>query len=100
MFGSGSALGSAIVIFLEIIQYAIIIRALVSWLPVPKDNQFIRILYQVTDPILVPIRSILERSSLGRNMMIDFSPIIAFLLIRLLISVIGSAFNASASFGF
>lgn len=65
----------------RIIEYAILARVIISWLPIPRDNQFIGLLYQITEPILAPIRGIIEKSSMGKNMMIDFSPIIAFLLI-------------------
>ncbi len=101
MHGVSAAVGSAIVILLQIIQYAILIRVIVSWLPVPKDNQFIRILYQITDPVLMPVRNIIERTSWGRNMMFDFSPLIAFLIIALLINIVANAFNVpNFYFGF
>lgn len=71
-----------------IIELAILIRAFLSWLPVPKEHKLIDLLYQVTEPILAPIRNLLQRSSFGRNMMFDFSPIIAFLLIGLLRNIV------------
>lgn len=71
----------AIVWVLKIIQYAIFARVIISWLPISRDNQFIRLLYQITEPILAPVRNIIQKSSFGKNMMIDFSPIIAFFLI-------------------
>lgn len=98
MFGTNSAIGSAIVILLQIIEYAILIRVIVSWLPIPKDNQFIRILYQITDPVLLPIRNMIEKTNWGKNMMLDFSPLIALLVIMLLIRVISSAFNVQVYF--
>lgn len=73
---------------LRIIEYAILARVIISWLPVPRDNQLIRLLYQITEPILAPIRGMIERSSMGRNMMIDFSPIIAFLLIGVIRNIL------------
>ena len=42
------------------------------------------LLYQITEPILAPIRAIIEKTTLGKNMMLDFSPVIAFLLISLI----------------
>ncbi len=71
-----------------IIEMAILIRAFLSWLPVPKEHRLIDLLYQVTEPILAPIRNLLQRSSFGRNMMFDFSPIIAFLLIGLIRNIV------------
>lgn len=71
-----------------IIEFAILARVLISWLPVPKENRIIQMLYTITEPILAPIRAMIERSAFGRNMMFDFSPIIAFLLIGILRNVI------------
>lgn len=69
-------------------ELAIIARVIVSWLPISRDNQLIRLLYQITEPILAPIRSMIERSAFGRNMIIDFSPIVAFILIRIIKQII------------
>jgi YggT family protein len=71
-----------------VIEMAILIRVFLSWLPVPKEHKLIDLLYQVTEPILAPIRNLLQRSSFGRNMMFDFSPIIAFLLIGLVRNIV------------
>ena len=79
---------NAFLIVLRVIEYAILARVIVSWLPIQKNNRIIMLLYQITEPILGPIRSGIERSSIGKNMMLDFSPIIAYLLISLVRNVI------------
>jgi YggT family protein len=75
-----------------IIEFAILARVIISWLPMQRGNRLtnklVTFLYQVTEPILAPIRSLIERSSFGKNMMFDFSPIIAFLLIGLLRNIV------------
>lgn len=68
-------------ILLAVIEYAILARVIISWLPVPRNNRLILLLYQVTDPILVPVRNIISKSAFGKNMMFDFSPVVAFILI-------------------
>lgn len=70
----------AVNLLFQIMEYAILARVLLSWIPLP-DNQFTRVLYQITEPILGPVRSLLNKSPIGRNSMMDFSPIVAFLLI-------------------
>jgi len=82
-----SVLYVAIDWLLGFMELAILARVIISWLPIPKENQLINILYQITEPILAPIRSALERSAFGRNMMMDFSPVVAFLLISLVRSI-------------
>ncbi|MCH2545751.1 MAG: YggT family protein [Alphaproteobacteria bacterium] len=53
------------------------IRVILSWIPHDPYNQFIQLLYQVTEPILKPIRETLPIQSMG----MDFSPIAAFFLL-------------------
>jgi YggT family protein len=73
---------------LWLINLLILARVIISWFPVSRDNEIVRILYQITEPILAPIRSLLQRSSFSRNLMFDLSPIIAFLLIGVLRDII------------
>lgn len=69
----------------EVINILVLIRVILSWIPFRKGNPFIYFIYQVTEPVLGPIRKLVEKSSVGGNMMFDFSPIIFVLLIRYLI---------------
>lgn len=61
--------------------YAMILlaRVIASWLPIDPDNTVVRLLDQLTEPVLAPIRSVLP--SFGG---IDFSPLVALLLLSLL----------------
>ncbi|MHB8065462.1 MAG: YggT family protein [Ruminiclostridium sp.] len=81
----------AISLVLTIFEFALLARVLISWLPVSRDNKIIDLLYTVTEPVLAPIRNMLSRSSLMKNSMLsmmDFSPIVAFILIGVLRNVI------------
>lgn len=62
-----------------ILTVGIIARALMSWANPSPYNPIVRWLYRITDPILVPIQSLLPTPG-G----IDFSPWIAIVLIQLL----------------
>jgi len=75
-------------IVFSVFELAILVRAFLSWLPVPKEHRLISLLYRITEPILVPIRSLIQRSSFGQNMMFDISPIIALVLISILRTMI------------
>jgi YggT family protein len=74
---------TAINYLLEILKYAIIARAVLSFFPISGYNPLVRILYQVTEPILSPIKRMMDNSGFGKNMMIDITPIIALLLLEL-----------------
>lgn len=76
---------NSLMTLLEIVGYLIFARVIVSWLPINRDNPILQFIYQVTEPILAPIRNLISRSSIGGGMMIDFSPIVAWLLIQYLI---------------
>lgn len=62
----------------EILSWAIIIRVLLSWVRIDPYHPVIRLLDQITEPILTPIRSILPTTG-G----LDFSPIVAIVLLEL-----------------
>lgn len=80
-----------------ILFWAIIGRALLSWFAVRPGNPFhllAVILFQITEPILGPLRRIIP--TIG---MIDISPIVALLLLQFLQNVLERALiNAARSF--
>lgn len=65
-------------IILTVLYWLILVRALISWVSPDPYNPIVRFLYQVTEPILEPIRRFLPMSG------IDFSPLVAFLAIFVL----------------
>lgn len=65
-------------------EAVIVIRVIISWFPVPRNNKFVELLFRVTEPVLLRIRDLLSRTPLGQNMMFDFSPIVVFLAIEIL----------------
>lgn len=72
---------SIIVWLLNLLSLMIIVRALLSWFyPVGRDP-WTRLLVDLTEPILAPIRSALSRLL---SLPLDLSPIVAILLISLL----------------
>ena len=63
----------------NIIYFVLIIRIILSWVGIDRSNELVNIIYRVTDPILLPFK----RLPLQFGMM-DFSPIIAFLVLSVL----------------
>lgn len=68
--------------FFGLLEWLILIRIILSWLPIGR-NPVTDILYTLTEPILGPVRSMMDKSPLGGGMMIDFSPVIALFVLRL-----------------
>jgi len=59
-------------------MWIIVIRALVSWVSPDPWNPIVRFLYQVTEPVLRPIRRRLPQGA------IDFSPLVVIFAIYFL----------------
>lgn len=68
--------------FFNILYYAIFIRCILSWFPINRNNGFYQLLYNLTEPIMKPVRELMRRSPIGASMnYIDFSPVIVCLLL-------------------
>ena len=73
-----SALAYVLNVFLTILYWLILVRAVVSWVNPDPYNSIVQFLYKATEPILQLIRRILPVSfKIG----IDISPLIAFFII-------------------
>lgn len=64
-------------IMVNILTYAIIIRALMSWFNPSPENPIVRFIVEITDPILVPLSRVVPRIG-----MIDITPIVAIVLLN------------------
>ncbi len=82
-----SLIRQSILILVEIVQLAILVRVLLSFFPNLRYNKYADIVYQITDPIIRPCQMILERLGLG-NTMFDFSPILAYFILRIIVMMV------------
>ena len=78
-----SILLTTVTLLFRFLSLAILARVIISWLPmagvrVDMYHPLIRFLYQITDPILEPIRRF---TTFG---MMDFSPIVALILLEII----------------
>jgi len=75
-------------LLLLFLQLAIFARIIVSWIA-PRgglNNPIVNVIYQITEPILGPLRRILPRVG-----MFDFSPMVAIIILVLIQSALGSS---------
>lgn len=77
----------AIYYLLEAISYMLLARAILSWFPSVRQSKFYAILFQLTEPLLLPIRNFLSRTKAG-TMPMDFSLIIAYVIVAILQAVL------------
>lgn len=76
LFSSLALLFSMIFKFL---YFLLVIRIILSWFPTDPYNSLIMTLHQITDPLLVPFRRL--PLQVGT---IDFTPVLAFLVLAFL----------------
>jgi YggT family protein len=78
------ALYNLIFLVLQLFQFILLARVLLSWFPnIDRSNPIIQLLYDITEPVLKPIREMLPQTG-----MIDLSPMIVFLLIYVLMQLL------------
>lgn len=70
-------------IICDVLTIAIFARMIMSWFPVNPGNRLVELLYQVTEPILAPLRRIIPRVG-----MIDITPWIAIILLRVVAGLV------------
>jgi YggT family protein len=78
-------------ILLQILSIAILVRVLLTWFPIDQSNPIIKLLFDVTEPVLAPFRRIIPRIG-----MFDLSPIAAMLVIQFVQQHLPDIFRAIA----
>ena len=63
----------------EVLTLAILARVILSWFSPGRTNMLTNIVYQVTEPILAPLRRIIPKVG-----MLDFTPMVAVILLQLI----------------
>ncbi|MFH1485299.1 MAG: YggT family protein [Chloroflexota bacterium] len=61
----------------NVLSLAIFVRAILSWLPLSPNNVLVTIVYQITEPILAPLRRVIPLVG-----MIDITPLVAILILQ------------------
>lgn len=74
------------ILFLYVLIFAIIIRSLLTWFPVDRNNELVRLLNNITEPLLEPVRRIMPRTG-----MIDFSAMVVIIVLYIMITVVRTA---------
>ena len=89
--------GVLVVIFaiLWIIQWLVIVAAVISWVNPDPRNPIVQFLYRSTEPILRPFRRLLPPARTGG---IDFSPILVILVILFIRTVLSRLFQRPGGF--
>ncbi len=84
-------------IFISFLNLLILLRIIISFVKINPYSSYYRILFQLTEPILEPIRKLISRLKVDTGMF-DLSPLIAsfflsYILKPLLYSLVGMFFS-------
>ena len=84
-------IGSLLLNLILVYEIVLIARILMSWIPLDRSNPTIdaiaRFLYDITEPVLAPVRSALP--AMGG---FDFSPILVFVGLQIVSGLVRGAF--------
>ncbi len=67
---------------------AMLVRAVLSWFPSSSEGAFDTVIFTITEPFIVPVRTILERIEWVRNAPVDVPFFMTLLIISLIFDAI------------
>lgn len=68
---------------LMMLQIAMLVRAVMSWFPI-GENIISDVAYAITEPVIIPVRRLLDRFESMRNFPIDMAFFITFMIITVI----------------
>ncbi|MCH8949971.1 MAG: YggT family protein [Chloroflexi bacterium] len=82
-FSNINSLGGLLAAGIRLLILAIFFRAILSWFVRDPNNPIVRVLDQITEPVLEPLRRIIPRMG-----MMDLSPLVAIILLSVIASMV------------
>ncbi|MBR4204042.1 MAG: YggT family protein [Clostridia bacterium] len=76
--------GATVRVVVYVLQFLLLARAILSWLPLDEDNPFENFLYAVTEPVIAPVRALIEHFGWFEGLPIDMSFFITFILLSVI----------------
>ena len=80
---------SIVYYFLVALQFCMLIRAVLSWFPLDDDNKFLIFIESITEPVIFPIRALLDGLGLFANFPLDMSFLFAYILLSIVSGLLG-----------
>jgi YggT family protein len=75
-------------LLIQLYSFVILARVLMSWVNIDPYSPLARVIFDLTEPVLAPVRNMLPPAA-G----LDFSPIIVMVLLNILGSILASMFR-------
>jgi YggT family protein len=81
-------IGDLLYLVLQVFSLILLARVLLSWFPnIDRSSPLVQLLYDITEPVLRPVRQMLPQTG-----MMDFSPLVVFLIITVLMRLLPAIF--------
>jgi YggT family protein len=87
-------LGDVLILILQVYFYAVLGWVILSWIPTSSDHPLGRVnvfLDRIIYPVILPLRRVIPPLRLGGGML-DLSPIVLLIGLRLLMGLVGRLF--------
>ena len=77
-----------VISLLNILSLLLLIRALLSWFPDIRGGRLAELLHIITEPVLLPFKTLFGRLGIGRNIPIDLSFLATIITLQIIASVL------------
>lgn len=67
---------------IRLLQFLLVARAILSWIPQAQGSKLAEILYDLTEPMIIPFRSLLNRFDIIRMFPLDISFLCVFIVLE------------------
>ncbi|MDD6799125.1 MAG: YggT family protein [Firmicutes bacterium] len=81
-------ISNAVRILLMALQLLMLVRAIMSWIMPDEDNALFNFVYMTTEPVIVPVRFLLDRFEFIRRLPIDISFLVTYILLSVVQSLL------------
>lgn len=71
-------------VLLGALEFLMLARAVLSWFPIDEDSGIQRFLYAVTEPVVYPMRVLLQRLGLFQDLPLDIAFFLSFCVISVM----------------
>lgn len=72
------------------LQLLMLIRAIMSWLPFDDSSPLSRFVYCATEPVIIPVRNLLDRIGFLSDLPIDLSFLVTYMLLSFVMYLLPS----------
>lgn len=63
------------------LQLLMLVRAIMSWLPFDDSSPLLRFVYCVTEPVILPVRNLLDKIGFLSDLPIDISFLVTYMIL-------------------